>query len=395
MQNNGFIDLRISPGISGQGNDDSVWPSFTDIMTVVVMVFLIALAIMIARNFELDRQLLTSNTEQEASLLQNQGLVKKLSTLENKVFSLEGSLDTSIGERDVLRVQLLAELKRIELLAADQSSLEDQLAAIIEERRRLAEYGRATEEKLVETRQRADDLSSNKVRLTQQVDTLTANEKKLSQKIAAVVQQFRIFELPPAGQFFEIGNRSLSEQLDTIIERIKQAQSFLQTERLQSAQRTAEKDSEIKRLENLIVQRQAQNEELQALADESNIKIRSLEEEYQSIDAKYRSLVRPARNPAGKHVVEVWYSKQDSGYFFRFREPGQNVLIDYSREQLEQQLTYLKKKYGSNLYTKIVIPADSGLSHNEAWIFTQAILQKYDYYAQRPSNTSGGSSETQ
>ncbi len=51
----GFIDLRVGHGAQGVG-DDSVWPSFTDIMTVIVMIFLMALVVIMVRNFELDRQ---------------------------------------------------------------------------------------------------------------------------------------------------------------------------------------------------------------------------------------------------------------------------------------------------------------------------------------------------
>ena len=42
MQHYGFTDLRVSHA-HGIGNEDSVWPSFTDIMTVIVMIFLMAL----------------------------------------------------------------------------------------------------------------------------------------------------------------------------------------------------------------------------------------------------------------------------------------------------------------------------------------------------------------
>ena len=52
----GFVDLRIGHGAQGIG-DDSVWPSFTDIMTVIVMIFLMALVVLMVRNLELDRQL--------------------------------------------------------------------------------------------------------------------------------------------------------------------------------------------------------------------------------------------------------------------------------------------------------------------------------------------------
>ena len=52
--NDDFIDLR-----SGNLSTESFWPSFTDIMTVVVMIFLITSVILMVRNWELIDQLRT------------------------------------------------------------------------------------------------------------------------------------------------------------------------------------------------------------------------------------------------------------------------------------------------------------------------------------------------
>ena len=60
--NDDFIDLR-----SGNLSSESFWPSFTDIMTVVVMIFLITSVILMVRNMELIDQLRASLlAEQEA-----------------------------------------------------------------------------------------------------------------------------------------------------------------------------------------------------------------------------------------------------------------------------------------------------------------------------------------
>ncbi len=50
----GFVDLRS--GDEG-GSGDSFWPSFTDIMMVVVMIFMIASTVLILRNWDLVREL--------------------------------------------------------------------------------------------------------------------------------------------------------------------------------------------------------------------------------------------------------------------------------------------------------------------------------------------------
>lgn len=330
MQDTGFIDLRVGTSAAGLG-DDSVWPSFTDIMTVIVMIFLLALAIMMARNLELDRQLVTTVSAHDASLLENQGLLDKLNALERKILGLQHSLGTSVSERNALRAQLLAELKRIELLAADNVDLETQLAAIVVERKKLTEQ---------------------KQQLAAQAQTTSEN---------LIVAQSR--------------NQTLGE-------RIRSLRTVNLELQQQSAQRNVDTSEEIKKLAELIRQRQAENTALQKSVDASSVKFQSLQAEYDSINAKYRNLVRAARNPAGKYVVEVAIIKVDDGYRFSLKYPSQLTSVYYPKEELDILLAKLKSKHGKNLYTKVVIPEYSGLSHNEAWRFTQEILQGYDYYYQ-------------
>ena len=60
-----FIDLRLNRH-SIQA-EESFWPSFTDIMTVIVMIFLIAMVVLLLRNMELLDQLrATIASEQQA-----------------------------------------------------------------------------------------------------------------------------------------------------------------------------------------------------------------------------------------------------------------------------------------------------------------------------------------
>jgi hypothetical protein len=49
---------------------------------------------------------------------------------------------------------------------------------------------------------------------------------------------------------------------------------------------------------------------------------------------------------------------------------------------MHQRLAALKTANPGKLYIKIIIPADSGLSYNEAWSFMKKLLEKYDYYYQ-------------
>ena len=44
----GFVDLRLNQGDAPA--EESFWPSFTDIMTVVLMIFMIAMVVLLVRN---------------------------------------------------------------------------------------------------------------------------------------------------------------------------------------------------------------------------------------------------------------------------------------------------------------------------------------------------------
>lgn len=528
----GFIDLRIGHGAQGIG-DDSVWPSFTDIMTVIVMIFLMALVIMMVRNFELDRRLVTTMSAQEASFSENRGLVDQLNVLESRMLDLQQSLGASEIERDTLRVQLLQELKRIQLMAADKVTLEDQIVAILEERnqlalerQQLAEREQLTSESLaiaqvdnqalskevLELRQqrtvaseqlataqvdnqalsqevlglrqqrtvaseqlataqvdnqtlsreilglqqqnrvageqlataqsekislvdrvqallnRSSALDQQRIQAEQRNLDLTANETKLSQKIAALSDQFDTLRIRSDSEIVTLStaNLSLSERLELVSSQLDQVKTLLQTEQQQrlqlgvqveaqtrellnrqellerlkliqqqSTKRFADANSEIDRLTELISQRQAENAELQTLADASGVKFRSLQDEYESLGVKYRKLVRPARSSVGKYLVEVWIVKSSSGYRYQLREPSQSAPVSYPRPQLDRRLASLKTEQGKNLYTKVVIPEYSGLSYNEAWRFTEEILRSYDYYYQQYPNALSGSSTVQ
>ena len=50
-----FIDLRRNAGMETGG--DTFWPSFTDIMMVIVMIFMIASTVLVLRNWDLVQEL--------------------------------------------------------------------------------------------------------------------------------------------------------------------------------------------------------------------------------------------------------------------------------------------------------------------------------------------------
>ena len=114
----------------------------------------------------------------------------------------------------------------------------------------------------------------------------------------------------------------------------------------------------------------------------SNQQLVSLQGEYDELRNKYDKLIRPARSAVGKHVVSVRYFREDKKIQIRLRESEDEDYQSVNADQLNKRLAKLKDTYAGNLYVKVIIPEDSGLSYSEAWNFTYDLLKKYDYYHQ-------------
>ncbi len=104
---------------------------------------------------------------------------------------------------------------------------------------------------------------------------------------------------------------------------------------------------------------------------------------YDQLEEKYKKLIRPARSSVGKYVVEVRYEKINDQARFSFKNITDKKHTQQDLSIIHTHLLKLKQKYGDNLYVKVIIPENSGLSYNEAWQFMQDIFNKYDYYYQQ------------
>jgi chromosome segregation ATPase len=94
----GFIDLRYGGERDSAG--ESFWPSFTDIMMVVLMIFMIASTILMLRNWELVHELrATLEAEREAEALA-QTATRTSATLEERLAQAQSEISE-------LRIQLL------------------------------------------------------------------------------------------------------------------------------------------------------------------------------------------------------------------------------------------------------------------------------------------------
>lgn len=334
---NGFIDLRTNG--SGVQVDDSFWPSFTDIMTVVVMIFLIATSVLILRNWELLEQIrLTAAAERAAAelaqqtQLQNETAQARLARTERQLALAQLNLLTTQQARDELTEKHSKLEQELVQLVQNNTSLNDQLST-----------ERAANNSLSQQLRRGDAQRS------QLKTNLQVVQDKLSQRDAEFA--------------------ALHANLEELKTQLSKMQSVLTANQLERSQ-----------LSNLLEKRDAEVSTLKNQYQTSAARTTALQDEYQQLKAKYDKLVRPARTASGKQVAEIRYRKQSGRDLIELKVPTAVNFQSLSREQLEQELDKLKQSYPDTLYIKIILPEQSGLSYNEAWAFTRELLERYDYY---------------
>jgi chromosome segregation ATPase len=318
-----FVDLRRTSGEDSGG--DTFWPSFTDIMMVIVMIFMIASTVLVLRNWDLVQELrATIAAERQAEELAR-SMTETSATLEEQL----------------AQAQHINSEMRMQLMRADENrqSMQEQLSV-------------------------------------QQQQILALTEEQ--QQLAASLQQSRRARQLNVDQLAEV-NAELA-RVNTEYEQLRATHVSMQ-ERLQQALQQA--------LDELAASEQTGREqavELAGLRQGYSLSTRQMEDlqgEYDELRVKYDRLVRPARSAKGKYVVTVRYWKEDEYYQLRFKDADEKDYSVVTRKELHRRLSKLKEEQSGKLYVKLIIPDDSGLSYSEAWGFTLDILDKYDYYHQK------------
>ncbi len=306
-----FVDLRTNG--SSDSSHGGFWPSFTDIMMVVVMIFMFASVVLILRNWDLVQELRSTMAAE----------------------------------------QLAAEMARN--VTETNATLEEQLAQ--------AQY------QLSELRMKNMQLGEEN---TQQRDALAQKEQEMLQ----LGTQLRDSE---GALQRETRQRA---QLEQQLEKSQGELALLNEQYAQQQQRLSSVTTQLSDLEQ---SHRQQSEELSLLQQESSTQgqqLTGLQQEYDTLKVKYDKLIKPARTAKGKYVVEVRYEKRDGKATIRLKDKGDAQAKVVSNKEMHNKLAALKKAHPTKLYIKIIIPADSGLSYNEAWQFMKVLLEKYDYYYQ-------------
>jgi DNA repair exonuclease SbcCD ATPase subunit len=330
--NQGFV--QIGSGHAGIGGENSFWPSFTDVMMVITLIFLMATSILVVRNWQLVAELQESVAAERmaAQLIESTSLEN--ATLEERLANAEQS-------NSILRLRLM---KKDEDLATAQAALRDQEISAAE----LQRQNRELQTSLQQTRAELDAANL-------EINAATAQFNELAAQIARLNQQL--------AQQQQAGDKARAE-LDSARQQIADLAASSSAQQLTISQLSEEKS------------------QLAADIAAYNQQLLTLKGDYETVKSKYEELIKPARTARGKHIAQVYYVKGENGNVIRYRQPGDAGFSRLSLAEVEERLTELKRQYGKDLYVKIIIPEDSGLTYNEAWEFMRNLLVKYDYYYQ-------------
>jgi chromosome segregation ATPase len=187
----GFVDLRY--GAERDASGASFWPSFTDIMMVVLMIFMIASTILMLRNWELVRELretLAAEREAEALALSatqtSATLEERLAQAQHEISELRIQLLRADEESSAVNAKLARSRQRLLELETDRQGLAARLQQALSD-------VRLGEDRLQEARTENSRLvrahASAQERLQESVAELRRLEQSRTDELALLRQQ--------------------------------------------------------------------------------------------------------------------------------------------------------------------------------------------------------------
>jgi len=428
---------------NSRGGDNSFWPSFTDIMMVITMIFLMATSLLLVRNWQLVAELRESIVAEqlaeqliESTFLENVTLEERLANAEQSnsilrlrvlkkdeelfiasntiqqqamsIAALEAS-NTEFGKSlDQSSAALAKANTEIEKVATQYQDLENQLARLNEEIRQQNIENDKTSALLVTAKADIRSLTRTRQKQQQNISSLTEEKQRLSEEISGLEQgrQRQDQEIASLKQDRLRQDQEITglkqdrlHQDQEIASLIQDNQRLIRESKENSRQLLVLKDESSALLSTakaeidlLSRSSQTQQQSITSLTQEKlflnreveayNRQLLSLKGKYEVVKSKYEELVKPARSAKGKYIAQVFYIKGKNGKIIRFKQPGDSGFTNLPLSEVEKRLSRLKAQKGKDLYVQIIIPQDSGLTYNEAWDFMRKLLVKYDYYYQ-------------
>jgi len=186
--NERFSDLRLNTGRGG--SEENFWPSFTDIMTVIVMIFMMVMLVLLLKNMDLVQRLQTTLKSERAATQQ----VKTTSSLNR---DLQTQLERTQTQLDMLRMQLMdmgEERDRLrEQLTQNRSALEQEQTARQQEHQRLVQEQTASaalNTRLNEAATQRASLETEHRKQNEKITTLEQQKRQSTNRLAALQGEF-------------------------------------------------------------------------------------------------------------------------------------------------------------------------------------------------------------
>lgn len=367
MSGEHFIDLRLNRG--SQDHNESFWPSFTDIMMVILMVFLLAMVTLLIRNSELLRQLgATLEAERAASILAQQVGAEKDALSQQLIEAREqmSALQSLIEQLNLRNTQTEAQVAALEKTVADQ----EQAAAILQTDMQNLASDLASRDDSIRSLTGERDSALEKIALTE--DELAKLQHMLEQERLALANEQGLHLQTQEAQV------RLEEETRTLTSQIAELNATLSAvrEELQSAGLTLdEKTQRITELQQQLTERSSELENIRQQMVIADQRYTTLTDEFTELKTEYDLLFKPARSSEGKLAARAVYRGSDT---FALTTPdGKTQTL--STNATEATLKSLMQQHCDLLYVQVVFPDAVNISHSRAWQLTSR-LHQYDYY---------------
>ncbi len=175
--NEEFADLR-----QGHLNSDSFWPSFTDIMMVIVIIFLLTSMLLMVKNWELLDQLRNSMAAEEQS-------EKIIHDTSQANATLEEQLAYAQDEISMLRMQMMQVNEQSNQLMIELEDKEKQIVIVLSEEKQLKNALVEKNNKIASLSSRVSSMEENLSALSIDVENKQKKLEENRQKILIITQQ--------------------------------------------------------------------------------------------------------------------------------------------------------------------------------------------------------------
>jgi len=201
----GFIDLRRTAEASSGG--DTFWPSFTDIMMVIVMIFMMASTVLVLRNLDLVQELrATIEAEHQAEELAR-SMTETSATLEEQLAQAQ-------HVNSELRMQLMRADENRQSLQERLSAREQQVLSLTQQQQQLADS-------LQKLRRDEQLVAAQLARLRAEHEQLVAADRERQQRLQQVLGDLAVSEQAGREQAVELaelrqGYTNSTQQMDVL-----------------------------------------------------------------------------------------------------------------------------------------------------------------------------------